>query len=70
MIGYNIFVNLSSKRQGAVEFDGAAASLARPSAASAKSAKKARDGILRPAWPNHASEIDADKMSLGGPLLA
>jgi hypothetical protein len=65
MIGYNIFVNLSSKRQVVVEFGGAAASLARQSAASAKSAKKARDpsGVLRPAWPNHASEIGSDKMS-------
>jgi len=43
IIGYNIFVNLSSKRQVVVEFDGAAASLARQSAASAKSAKKARE---------------------------
>jgi hypothetical protein len=43
MIGYNIFVNLSSKKQAVVELDGAAASLARQSAASAKSAKKARE---------------------------
>jgi hypothetical protein len=70
MIGYNIFVNLSSKKQVVVEFDGAAASLARQSAASTKSAKKARDGILRPAWPNHASAIDCDKMSSSGPRVA
>jgi hypothetical protein len=69
-IGYNIFVNLSSKRQVVVELDGAAASLACPSAASAKSAKKARDGILRPAWPNHANAIDSDIMLPGGPRLA
>jgi hypothetical protein len=69
-IAYYMFVIMSSKRQVVVEFDGAAASLARQSAASAKSAKKARDGILRPAWPNHASAIDSDKMSPGGPRVA